>query len=319
MNLYKDLKTFSKIDRAVIEVNGGCNYSCEMCPQSTGREKGFLKKMPLNQFKDIVTECVEHGATVINLEGSGEPTLNRNLPEYIRVVKEAGAKAYIFSNGLKTSGEFMKDIVDAGVDFYRFSIIGYDPLAYAKWMNSNKFYKVVDNLYSMREYAKGTDSRIASYHLILDNNNVEYELQQYKKIANGGLTEIWKMHNWSGEYTEGYTRKGTKRTCGRPFSPDIVVRAGGNDGHTAAVHPCCQVLGNDSAAVLGHLDTHSIDEVLNGQDYNSLREGHLKGEYPDFCRDCDFLLEDPEVLVYSNHATVNKMHGTSFSLEDFKT
>ncbi len=318
MNLYKDLKKYSKIDRAVIEINGGCNYSCQMCPQSTGRDKGFLKKMPIAQFRDIAEECVAHGATVINLEGSGEPTLNKNLPEYIRIVKELGAKAYIFSNGFKTSGDFMKDIVDSGVDFYRFSIIGYDPLAYAKWMNTNKFYQVIDNLYNMREYASGTDSMIASYHLILDNDNLEYELEQYKKINNGGLTEIWKMHNWSGEYNDGYKRQGIKRSCGRPFSPDIVVRAGGNDGHTAAVHPCCQVLGNDAAAVLGHLDTQSIDEVMNGKEYTKLRQGHLDGNYPDFCNNCDFLIEDSEVLVYSNHATINKMHGTTFTLEDYQ-
>ena len=37
-----------KIDRAVIEVNGGCNYSCTMCPQDMrtgGRDKRFLKKI----------------------------------------------------------------------------------------------------------------------------------------------------------------------------------------------------------------------------------------------------------------------------------
>ena len=318
MSSSKDLKKYWEIDRAVIEVNGGCNYSCSMCPQSVGRDKGFLKRMPLEEFRRIAEECVSHGASVINLEGSGEPTLNRNLPEYIRIVKELGAKAYIFSNGLKTTGDFMKDIVDAGIDFYRFSIIGYDSLSYAQWMNSNKFHTVVDNLNEMREYAQGTESRIASYHLILNNDNIDYEVEQYKKINSGGLTEIWKMHNWSGEYTEGYERQGKKRTCGRPFSPDIVVRAGGNDGHTAAVHPCCQVLGNDTQAVLGHLDTQSINEVLNGDLYNELRESHLKEEYPDFCKNCDFLIEDSEVLVYSNHANLNKMHGTSFSLADFK-
>ena len=37
-----------KIKRAVIEINGGCNYTCAMCPQSDpGRDKGFLKKMSL--------------------------------------------------------------------------------------------------------------------------------------------------------------------------------------------------------------------------------------------------------------------------------
>ena len=48
-----------KIDRAVIEVNGGCNYSCTMCPQDMrtgGRDKRFLKKMNLLDFEDNVKD-----------------------------------------------------------------------------------------------------------------------------------------------------------------------------------------------------------------------------------------------------------------------
>ena len=32
MKNYMKSKTLS-VDRAVIEINGGCNYSCSMCPQ----------------------------------------------------------------------------------------------------------------------------------------------------------------------------------------------------------------------------------------------------------------------------------------------
>ena len=50
-----------KIDRAVIEVNGGCNYSCTMCPQDMrtgGRDKRFLKKMNLLEFEYNVVPSV---------------------------------------------------------------------------------------------------------------------------------------------------------------------------------------------------------------------------------------------------------------------
>ena len=74
------------IDRAVIEVNGGCNYSCSMCPQDMrtgGRHKGFLKKMSPEEFESNVADCAQHGLRVVNLDGSGEATLNRDLPKYI--------------------------------------------------------------------------------------------------------------------------------------------------------------------------------------------------------------------------------------------
>lgn len=313
-----------QIDRAVIEINGGCNYSCQMCPQSNpGRHKGFLKKMPLSQFEDVVAQCAEAGLNVVNLEGSGEPTLNNDLPKYIEIVKKYNAKAFMFSNGYRMRGQFMKDCVDAGLDFFRFSIIGYNKELYKKWMNSSNFDLVVENLNSMQKYVQKSNSNciVATYHLILDNDNIDHEVEQYRKIVDsaGVKTEMWKMHNWSGVYNPEYEREGKLRTCGRPFSPDIVVRAGGINDQTGAVHPCCQVLGRDEEAVLGHFSENNLKEIWFGKAYEDLREQHRTGNYPDFCKNCDFLIDDPEVLVYSNHdRDVYKMYGTKFDLNDYR-
>lgn len=318
-----------KIDRAVIEINGGCNYTCKMCPQTyadgtTGaRGKNWLKKMPLDEFEDYVAQCAEAGLRVVNLDGSGEVTLNRNLPEYISIVKKYGAKAFMFSNGQRLRGDFMKEVVDAGCDFFRFSIIGYNAETYAEWMNSPFFSLVIKNLHEMQEYVTKTNSdcTVATYHLILDNNQIDYETEQYRKIVDsaGVKTEIWKMHNWSGVYKPDYDRLGAIKTCGRPFSPDVVIRAGGIGDNRGAVHPCCQVLGRDDEAVLGHMSLNTLEEIWYGEDYNRLRKQHETGDYPDFCKGCDFLIDDPEVLVYSNHGRENyKMHGTEFSLNEYR-
>ena len=300
------------IDRAVIEVNGGCNYTCKMCPQTkpdgkTGaRGKKWLTKMPLDVFEDLV---VQMQPNVVNLEGSGEATLNRDLPKYIEIVKKHGAKAYIFSNGSKMHGQFMRDCVGAGLDFFRFSIIGYDQATYQQWMNASNFDSVCENMYEMREHASGT-CQVASYHLILNNDQVDYERDRYLEVSRGGPVEIWKMHNWAGGYESD--RSGSKRTCGRPFSPDAVIRANG------AVHPCCQVLGKDDEATLGSIYDNPFHEIWNGAAYSNLRERHTAGDYPSFCKDCDFLIDDPEVLVHSNYAETNVMNGASFTLSDFQ-
>jgi len=319
-----------KIDRAVIEVNGGCNYSCSMCPQDTrtgGRHKDFLKKMSLQEFEDNVADCAQHGLRVVNLDGSGEATLNRNLPKYIEIVKKYNAKAFIFSNGYRMEGQFMKDCVDAGLDFYRFSWIGYDWQQYDKWMHNRiggTFMNTWDKVKSMREYviASKSDCVVSTYHLITDNDNLYYELEHYKKIVEelDVKTEIWKMHNWSGAYDVGTNeRKGAVKTCGRPFSPDVVIRAGGLDGQRGAVHPCCQVLGRDEEAVLGHTSENTIQEIVEGEAYEALRESHRSGNYTSYCGDCDFLVDDTEVLVYTNHERdLMKMHGTEFDLNDYR-
>lgn len=313
------------IDRAVIEINGGCNYSCQMCPQSApgGRGKNWLKKLSLKNFEAIIEELSDKGLNVVNLEGSGEPTLNPDLPEYVKIVKKYGAKAFMFSNGYKMQGNFMKRVVDAGTDFYRFSIIGYNKETYKAWMNSDYFDIVIDNLYEMQKYVNQSSSfcDVSTYHLIMDNDNVDYEVEQYRKIVEsaGVKTEIWQMHNWSGVYTPPSKRKGEIKTCGRPFSPDFVVRAGGEEGKWGAVVPCCQVLGRDDEAILGHVSEETIEDIWKGDKYTELRQQHLTGNYPDYCKDCDFLIDDPEVLVYTNHTReLYKMHGTRFDLNDFR-
>lgn len=318
------------VDRAVIEVNGGCNYSCQMCPQSVepdGRGKNWLKKISLKDFERIVAECAEYGLNVVNLEGSGEPTLNRNLPDYIRIVRKYGAKPFIYTNGLKLKDDFMKECVDAGLALARFSVIGYNQLKYIQWMNTDEFNQIKKNATEMKEYIARTNSDciVASYHLILDNDNVEYEVDQYRKNfiePVGTFAEIWKMHNWSGVYDPDYKRKGERRTCGRPFSPDLTVRAGSSTGGKLSIAPCCQTLGRDDEADLGSIANKSIEEVWNGERYQWLRQMHAEKRFDEvpFCKDCDFLYEDNEVLVWRNNELVqiNKMKGTKFKLDDYK-
>lgn len=317
------------IDRAVIEINGGCNYTCQMCPQTTSegktgaRGKNWTGRMSLGEFERYVAQCAEAGLNVVNLDGSGEATVIKNLPEYISIVKKYNAQSVIFSNGLKMNGNFMEECVDAGLGFFRFSIVGYDYSSYAKWMNSKHFYRVISNLHEMRRYVVKNKSKtkVGTYHLILDNNNIDYEVEQYRNIVESAnvSTEIWKMHNWSGVYDPEYGRQGEKKTCGRPFSPDIVIRAGGLNGATGAVHPCCQVLGRDDEAVLGHGSLNTLEEIWYGEEYNKLRKQHEMGDYPDFCNDCDFLIDDPETLVYTNHdRSEYKMYGTNFDLNDYR-
>ena len=117
------------------------------------------------------------------------------------------------------------------------------------------------------------------------------------------------MHNWSGSYEEDvpYHRdtlalSKKRRSCGRPFSPLLEVRAGGLDGHSGAVVACCMVLGQDSKAVLGHLDHQTIAEVVSGEAYQNLRAVHAEGRFDEipYCANCDQLYDFPDALVWSN-------------------
>jgi len=317
-----------KLNRIVMEVFGGCNYTCQMCPQSNpGRGKSWTRKMPLKEFERILDEIVpKYGTPQINLEGSGEPTMAKDLPEYVKAVKKRNLKCFMYCNGARLQGKFMEEVVDAGIDFIRISVIGFNKDKYKKWMNIDNFDLILDNIKKLDAYVKksGSKCKVSTYHLITDNNNVNDEILSYKNnvINKTNVTAyIWKMHNWSGNFDNKNPRKKTdRRSCGRPFAPELTIRSGGEAGRTGAIVPCCQTLGppNEEKSILGHLDKNSFEEVYFGEKYETLRKAHKNKEFDkiDYCKDCDFLYEDPEVLVWSNDesAKLNNMLGTG---EDF--
>ena len=174
-----------KLKRIVMDVFGGCNYKCRMYPQANpGRDKSFLKTMPLDLFEKILDEIVpEYGTPVINLEGSGEPTLISNLSDYVAAVKSRNLTCLMFCNGANLNGTLMREVINAGIDIIRISMIGYNGEKYLEWMGVDNFDRVLSNIFETRDYIKASRStcQLMSYHLITDNNDMLNEVRKYRK------------------------------------------------------------------------------------------------------------------------------------------
>ena len=291
-----------------MELFGGCNYKCVMCPQGTaqGREKAFKQTLTWRNFCKIVEDAISHGVEVISLHGGGEPTLHKHFIACIKYIKDRGIKCTTLSNGYTLDDKLIAQIAESGIDVFKISVIGYDAETYKTTMQKDAFYQVRASVKRLVEATNKTNTSIESQHLILDSANKAFEVESL--ITNwvnytGINAEIWLMHNWSGVYDGPYTRrKENRRGCGRPFRPMLQVRAGGLDKQQGAVVACCMVLGNDKIATLGHLDNQTITEVLNGAKYQELRNAHREERFDDipYCKDCDQLWDVPESLVWTN-------------------
>ena len=156
-----------------------------MCPQSgSGRGKDFTRKMPLKIFEEVLDKIVpKYGKPIIGLSGSGEATMAKNLAEYVRAVKSRGLVAFMYCNGAKLKGKFMNDVIDAEIDFVRFSFIGYNKEKYLKWMDVDNFDLILSNINETKKYIKKINSKcqLATYHLITDNGQIKFEIEEYKK------------------------------------------------------------------------------------------------------------------------------------------
>ena len=165
-------------------------------------------------------------------------------------------------------------------------------------MNVDNFNLILSNIKETKKYIELVDSncKVATYHIILNNDQTKFEVAEYKKnVINEtkSIAYIWKMHNWSGNYAIKNPRTKTKRkSCGRPSAPTLTIRAGGEKGRTAAVVPCCQVLGppNEEKSILGHLDKSSFEEVYFGEKYEKLRKAHDKNDFDSIDYYMDYLV-----------------------------
>ena len=201
------------IKKAVIEICGACNYSCTFCPHSfeQGREKSFRRMMNYDMFIKMLDQLQDSECEEIYLEGSGEPTMNKKLPDFVKAGTDRGFKMSFITNGFWFKDDLMKRTIDAGMHFARVSVTGYNPKLYREQMSEDAFYEVMDNTNAAIEYG----GNMGSYHLILDNNNIDYECSEY--IGNwirhvpGVKASIWKQHNWSGQLDVNW-RKGKKRS-----------------------------------------------------------------------------------------------------------
>ena len=101
----------------------------------------------LKEFERILDMIVpKYGKPIINLEGSGEPTMAKDLDLYVAAVNSRGLKCYMYCNGARLQGDFMKKVIDAKIDFIRFSVIGYNRDLYKKWMNIDNFNLIINNI-----------------------------------------------------------------------------------------------------------------------------------------------------------------------------
>ena len=305
-----DRLSIRELKQINLEMAGGCNLKCPMCPQSFGREKEFLKRLPLEEFRHIVDQAIPLGLKFVTLSGSGEPLLHTGLEEAVRYLTDHGVESLIYTNGTRLTPERFERLCQAGLTICKVSCQGWDRESYTKWMSMDAFDQVREQLEGCVQILK--EKRYTTYlqtnHLVHDYEQREYQAQQY--ITNwieylGVEGEIWLEHNWSGQYA-GIDRKQLfhrkRRSCGRPMGSVIEIRAGGLEGKSGAVVPCPFVLGQDSKAVLGHTSETPLAEIINGEPMRALRAAHLSGDFDsvDYCKNCDQLYEVEESLVWTN-------------------
>ena len=117
-------------DIAYIDLIDVCNLKCPTCVRGVGIIPNSGKKMPLTKFSDIVGKLKSEGFKRIGLFNWTEPLLNRNLNEYVAVIKDHGLFCLVSTNFSLRRIDNLELALRAGIDHLIISVSGAEQPVY---------------------------------------------------------------------------------------------------------------------------------------------------------------------------------------------
>jgi MoaA/NifB/PqqE/SkfB family radical SAM enzyme len=170
----RDIAPFS----ASIEVSGVCNLKCIACPRGGGGvdlpKGGF---MTAENYKKVIGKMVEEipFIRIVDLYTWGDPLLNPELPEIIKISNEAGVGCAISTN--LNIGKNIEEIVRANPQEIRVSVSGFGPEHYEVTHTGGKWETLYSNMIKLSECIKkhNQNTAVEVWYHVNKNNLSEYK------------------------------------------------------------------------------------------------------------------------------------------------
>lgn len=123
----------------VVKLTTGCPGNCKCCKD---RQENFKYKnekaqiFDINVYKKICANIKKLGGSYICLSG-GEPTMVKNLDDYIKIAKQYGLATRINTNGWNVTEENLEQWLYYGLDQIVLSVYGLDEESVVKTRGNN--------------------------------------------------------------------------------------------------------------------------------------------------------------------------------------
>lgn len=168
---FDDIQTLAPF-YPTIEVTGICNIQCSSCPRSDRELLPNGKYMSLKDYKSVVHKLIEEipFLYLVDLYIWGEPILNKELPDIIRLNNELG-----LSTGISTNLNDIRNMpasLDAEPALVRVSLSGMSAETYEVTHTKGKWSKVEKNLRALSELVaeRGSKTIIELYFHMYKHN-----------------------------------------------------------------------------------------------------------------------------------------------------
>jgi radical SAM protein with 4Fe4S-binding SPASM domain len=284
-----------------LETTNRCNFACTMCPVSFDDYEevvGGITSLPLAVIETLFRDLRAMGhVAALKLYGEGEPLLNKDLPDIVRLAKELNVadRIEITSNGSALTPAVGAKLIAAKLDYLRISVYGVDEEEQRTVTQSKvSAARIRQNVSDFRRQRDELGAVPFLYAKIIDTPGspraTEF-LRMYAPLVDEAAVE--PAMNWNGYDDRALVRlearAKTRSVCAFPFY-SVVIKANGD------VVACC-VDWNKSTR-FGNIHEQSFAEIWTGERLRDFRRMHLErrsAEHPS-CRNWTFHETCPDDL-----------------------
>ncbi|MFH1727665.1 MAG: radical SAM/SPASM domain-containing protein [Pseudomonadota bacterium] len=286
-----------------IETTNACNMKCKMCPRTTMMKRN-VETMSLDIFKKIALQLDPFSDSdwekwesfvlqkykidphemsenhfflyiipkVIVMHGYGDPLLDKDLPEKIRILNERGIITYFSCNPANINIDKTIQQFENGLNYIKYSIESTDDFIHreirGKASDFTESYKRILKLIELKE-KKNLKTNIVITMLNLDNQN---QLEAFGKLKDAFAD--YDVYIYLKSQDQKWYLKGQKETnsihwiefCQFPWT-SMTIKSNGE-----AVE-CVEDYNNE--IILGDAKNESLYAIWNGEKYKQFRMDHF--------------------------------------------
>ena len=275
-----------------LDINNRCNHKCYFCANPKIRKYDALD---LQLAFKLMKEAKENGSTDLALQATGEPFMDKRLPEFIKEGKRLKYDyIYLNTNGALADSKRAKPVIDAGCDSIKFSINAHNREDFKKVHGYDDFGKVIENLKWIFNYRNKNNIKMGIYVSTVKNSKSDFVAEDIEKVINancdkfdfreisnqgGGMMELKETEDIKeGNVLGSLKNDDVMSRCVYPFNRIVVNPHGFVVACTADFHKKLEI---------GDTTKNTLTEIWNGEKFQYLRKKHLGKKLDNlFCNKC---------------------------------
>jgi radical SAM protein with 4Fe4S-binding SPASM domain len=320
--LYDALEEIRSEDPVIynIETTNRCNMRCKMCPRTTMMTRK-IEDIDRDTFIKVVDQIKPHSkedwerwkkycekkygisendepsenhfflyviSKVIQLHGYGDPLLDKNMHEYLKILHDKGFYSYFSCNPSNINLELTYKMLDAGVDYIKYSIESVDDVVQKEVRGGQgSFAENYKKIQEVLEYKHKHNLNTTIVITMIDLNRTNQK-EDYEKLvkAFNGLDVYLYLKSENGQwYRKDYHKNKSihwSEICKHPWMT-MTIKSNGE----AAM--CPEDFNNE--IIFGDVHEKSLKDIWNGEEYRQFRKDHIQVRKGFKCNEqCDMKL-----------------------------